>query len=132
MLPYVRSDSTLLDETSARSVAISVSLSSHPEDFGAKKQGWFAHFTNDDIDYFQAKINEMLTKGLIPGVLLFSADVLNEKIPDAGRSSVWLRPGATGVNCMVRTAWLRDLFAQGDGVRLRGFLSKFRSILQRG
>src|SRR2546425_2794797 len=46
------------------------------------KQGRFAHFTNDDIDYFQAKIDEMWTRWLIPGVLPFSTDVLNAKVPD--------------------------------------------------
>ena len=45
------------------------------------KQGRFAHFTDDDIDYFQAKIDEMWTRWLIPGVLPFTADVLNEKVP---------------------------------------------------
>ena len=45
------------------------------------KQGRFAHFTNDDIDYFQAKIDEMWTKWLIPGVLPFSTDVLSEQPP---------------------------------------------------
>jgi pyruvate ferredoxin oxidoreductase beta subunit len=45
------------------------------------KQGRFAHFINDDIDYFQAKIDEMWTKWLIPGVLPFSTDVLNERPP---------------------------------------------------
>src|SRR3989449_639050 len=45
------------------------------------KQGPVAHFTNDDIDYFQAKIDEMWTRWLIPGVLPFSTDVLSEKPP---------------------------------------------------
>jgi pyruvate ferredoxin oxidoreductase beta subunit len=45
------------------------------------KQGRFAHFTNDDIDYFQAKIDQMWTNWLIPGVLPFATDILNEKAP---------------------------------------------------
>jgi pyruvate ferredoxin oxidoreductase beta subunit len=32
------------------------------------RQGRFAHFTNDDIDYFQSKVDEMWTKWLVPGV----------------------------------------------------------------
>jgi len=39
------------------------------------KQGRFAHFTNDDIDYFQGKIDEMWEKWLIPGVIPFCKDV---------------------------------------------------------
>ena len=45
------------------------------------KQGRFAHFTEDDIDYFQAKIDEMWTKWLVPGVLPFATDVLNDRPP---------------------------------------------------
>jgi pyruvate ferredoxin oxidoreductase beta subunit len=45
------------------------------------KQGRFAHFIQDDIDYFQAKIDDMWTKWLIPGVLPFSSEVLNEAPP---------------------------------------------------
>src|SRR5579884_3248387 len=45
------------------------------------KQGRFAHFTEDDIDYFQAKIDEMWTKWLVPGVLPFSAEILNDQPP---------------------------------------------------
>jgi pyruvate ferredoxin oxidoreductase beta subunit len=45
------------------------------------KQGRFAHFTTDDIDYFQAKIDQMWTNWLIPGVLPFSTDVLSEEAP---------------------------------------------------
>jgi pyruvate ferredoxin oxidoreductase beta subunit len=46
------------------------------------RQGRFAHFIEDDIDYFQAKIDDMWTNWLVPGVLPFSKDVLNEKEPD--------------------------------------------------
>ena len=35
------------------------------------RQGRFAHFTDDDIDYFQAKVDEMWTKWEIPGVIPF-------------------------------------------------------------
>ena len=45
------------------------------------KQGRFAHFTDDDIDYYQAKIDEMWTKWLMPGVLPFGTDILNDKPP---------------------------------------------------
>jgi pyruvate ferredoxin oxidoreductase beta subunit len=39
------------------------------------KQGRFAHFTKDDIDYFQSKIDDMWQKWLIPGVIPFHKDV---------------------------------------------------------
>jgi pyruvate ferredoxin oxidoreductase beta subunit len=43
------------------------------------KQGRFAHFTDDDIDYFQSKIDEMWDKWLIPGVIPFRTEI--EKSP---------------------------------------------------
>ena len=36
------------------------------------RQGRFAHFVDEDIEYFQAKIDEMWEKWLIPGVIPFS------------------------------------------------------------
>ena len=33
------------------------------------KQGRFAHFTSDDVDYFQSKIDDMWTKWLVPGII---------------------------------------------------------------
>jgi len=33
------------------------------------KQGRFAHFTDDDVDYYQSKIDEMWNKWLLPGVI---------------------------------------------------------------
>jgi pyruvate ferredoxin oxidoreductase beta subunit len=45
------------------------------------KQGRFAHFTNDDIDYFQSKIDEMWEKWLIPGVIPFFKDVEADRPP---------------------------------------------------
>jgi pyruvate ferredoxin oxidoreductase beta subunit len=45
------------------------------------KQGRFAHFTNDDIDYFQSKIDEMWEKWLIPGVIPFRKDLEQNKPP---------------------------------------------------
>jgi pyruvate ferredoxin oxidoreductase beta subunit len=39
------------------------------------KQGRFAHFTNDDIDYFQSKIDEMWTKWIVPGVIPFRTEL---------------------------------------------------------
>ena len=38
------------------------------------RQGRFAHFIDEDIEYFQAKTDEMWEKWLIPGVLPFSAE----------------------------------------------------------
>src|SRR5207248_10414010 len=35
------------------------------------RQGRFAHFTDDDIEYFQSKIDQMWTKWLVPGVIPF-------------------------------------------------------------
>ena len=35
------------------------------------KQGRFAHFTDDDLEYFQSKVDEMWEKWLIPGVIPF-------------------------------------------------------------
>jgi pyruvate ferredoxin oxidoreductase beta subunit len=39
------------------------------------KQGRFAHFTDDDIDYFQHKVDEMWEKWLVPGVIPFRHEV---------------------------------------------------------
>ena len=35
------------------------------------RRGRFAHFRNEDIEYFQSKIDEMWEKWLIPGVIPF-------------------------------------------------------------
>ena len=35
------------------------------------KQGRFAHFIEEDLDYFQAKVDEMWNKWEIPGVIPF-------------------------------------------------------------
>ncbi|MGZ4831554.1 MAG: thiamine pyrophosphate-dependent enzyme [Terriglobales bacterium] len=45
------------------------------------KQGRFAHFTNDDLDYFQSKIDQMWTKWLIPGVIPFEKDLAADNPP---------------------------------------------------
>ncbi len=45
------------------------------------KQGRFAHFTNDDIDYFQSKVDEMWGKWLVPGVIPFRKDVEADNPP---------------------------------------------------
>ncbi len=39
------------------------------------KQGRFAHFTDDDIDYFQSKVDQSWEKWLIPGVIPFLKEV---------------------------------------------------------
>ena len=39
------------------------------------KQGRFAHFKDEDIDYFQSKVDEMWEKWLIPGVIPFRKEV---------------------------------------------------------
>jgi pyruvate ferredoxin oxidoreductase beta subunit len=45
------------------------------------RQGRFAHFNNDDLDYFQSKIDEMWTKWLIPGVIPFEKDLAADNPP---------------------------------------------------
>jgi pyruvate ferredoxin oxidoreductase beta subunit len=45
------------------------------------KQGRFAHFTDDDIDYFQSKVDAMWEKWLIPGVIPFRQEVEAEQAP---------------------------------------------------
>ncbi|MGZ4813237.1 MAG: thiamine pyrophosphate-dependent enzyme [Terriglobales bacterium] len=45
------------------------------------RQGRFAHFTNDDLDYFQSKIDDMWTKWLIPGVIPFEKDLAADNPP---------------------------------------------------
>jgi pyruvate ferredoxin oxidoreductase beta subunit len=39
------------------------------------KQGRFAHFTNDDVDYFQSKIDDMWNKWLVPGIIPIQKEV---------------------------------------------------------
>jgi pyruvate ferredoxin oxidoreductase beta subunit len=46
------------------------------------RQGRFAHFTNDDLDYFQSKVDEMWDKWVIPGVIPFRKQ-LDEDHPPA-------------------------------------------------
>jgi pyruvate ferredoxin oxidoreductase beta subunit len=46
------------------------------------KQGRFAHFTNDDIDYFQSKVDEMWEKWLVPGVIPFHTDLAADNPPE--------------------------------------------------
>jgi pyruvate ferredoxin oxidoreductase beta subunit len=45
------------------------------------KQGRFAHFTDDDIDYFQSKVDEMWEKWLIPGVIPFRTEIEKSSEP---------------------------------------------------
>jgi pyruvate ferredoxin oxidoreductase beta subunit len=42
------------------------------------KQGRFAHFVDEDIDYFQSKIDDMWEKWLVPGVIPFKKDIEHE------------------------------------------------------
>jgi pyruvate ferredoxin oxidoreductase beta subunit len=46
------------------------------------KQGRFAHFTKDDIDYFQSKVDEMWDKWLVPGVIPFRTEVEKSASPE--------------------------------------------------
>jgi len=69
------------------------------------KQGRFAHFINDDIDYFQAKIDEMWTKWLIRACSRFRRRVERTAAGvDRGQ-----QPGQ-----LHRGTWLRDPGARGD------------------
>ncbi|MGQ0549199.1 MAG: thiamine pyrophosphate-dependent enzyme [Armatimonadota bacterium] len=45
------------------------------------RQGRFAHFTDDDTEYFQSKIDDMWNKWLIPGVLPFASELHKDKAP---------------------------------------------------
>jgi pyruvate ferredoxin oxidoreductase beta subunit len=45
------------------------------------RQGRFAHFTEDDFDFFQSKIDEMWTKWLVPGVIPFRTQLEADKAP---------------------------------------------------
>ncbi|MGH2426211.1 MAG: thiamine pyrophosphate-dependent enzyme, partial [bacterium] len=45
------------------------------------RQGRFAHLNNDDIDYFQSKIDEMWQKWLIPGVIPIHKQIEHDKPP---------------------------------------------------
>ena len=38
------------------------------------RQGRFAHFTEDDYDYFQQKIDHMWETNLVPGVTSYSIE----------------------------------------------------------
>ena len=46
------------------------------------KQGRFAHFTNDDIDYFQSKVDQMWERWLVPGVIPFTKEVDADNPPE--------------------------------------------------
>jgi len=39
------------------------------------KQGRFAHFVDEDIEYFQSKVDEMWTKRLVPGIIPLKAEL---------------------------------------------------------
>ncbi len=39
------------------------------------KQGRFAHFIDEDVEFFQSKIDEMWTKWLVPGIIPLQKDV---------------------------------------------------------
>jgi pyruvate ferredoxin oxidoreductase beta subunit len=45
------------------------------------RQGRFAHFTDDDIDYFQSKVDEMWERWLIPGVIPFRRELEQDRPP---------------------------------------------------
>jgi pyruvate ferredoxin oxidoreductase beta subunit len=45
------------------------------------KQGRFAHFTEEDLDYFQAQVDAMWEKWEIPGVIPFSKEPAKPAVP---------------------------------------------------
>ena len=47
------------------------------------KQGRFAHFTKDDIDYFQSKVDDMWNKWLVPGVIPMAKEIEADAPPSA-------------------------------------------------
>jgi len=45
------------------------------------RQGRFAHFTDEDFDYFQSKVDEMWQRWLIPGVIPFHKQIEGDQPP---------------------------------------------------
>jgi pyruvate ferredoxin oxidoreductase beta subunit len=45
------------------------------------KQGRFSHFTDDDVEYFQSKVDEMWDRWLIPGVMPVLKDLEADVVP---------------------------------------------------
>ena len=45
------------------------------------KQGRFAHFTEEDIAYFQSKVDEMWEEWLVPGVIPLRKQGASEGAP---------------------------------------------------
>ena len=45
------------------------------------KQGRFAHFTDEDIDYFQSKVDETWNKWVIPGMIPIHKEVEQDQPP---------------------------------------------------
>jgi pyruvate ferredoxin oxidoreductase beta subunit len=45
------------------------------------KQGRFAHFTEDDIAYFQSKVDDTWNKWVIPGVIPFQREIEADQPP---------------------------------------------------
>jgi len=45
------------------------------------RQGRFAHFTEDDIAYFQSKVDEMWNHWLVPGVIPFRKQLEEDRPP---------------------------------------------------
>lgn len=45
------------------------------------RQGRFAHFTDEDIAYFQRKVDEMWEKWLIPGVIALRKEIEGDRAP---------------------------------------------------
>src|SRR6058998_3837389 len=91
------------------------------------RQGRFAHFTDDDIAYFQAKVDEMWEKWLIPGVIPFHKELEKEQLPASrreGRPELFVRESAgnrtEGVQRMIR--WFRAAVVVGLGVALLAVL----------
>jgi hypothetical protein len=47
----------------------------------AALEGRFAHFTDDDIEYFQSKIDEMWNKWLIPRIIPLRKEIESDNSP---------------------------------------------------
>jgi pyruvate ferredoxin oxidoreductase beta subunit len=45
------------------------------------RQGRFAHFADEDLEYFQQKVDEMWERWLVPGIIPFMKDIEGDRPP---------------------------------------------------
>ncbi len=46
-----------------------------------RRQGRFAHFQDEDVAYFQSKVDEMWERWLVPGVIPFRKELDHDRPP---------------------------------------------------